>query len=210
MALRLNGSTGFVALEAPTSAGSNTISLPTSNGSANQYLKNGSTAGTLEFADLGDVGKVLQVIQDIKTDTSSHQSSSASFNTISGLSVTITPSSTSSKILIIDRLSTASASGQRYGIVPARGGSIITAAQADSAGSRTRVTTMVQGLGGNQPTEIGFVYLDSPGSTSALTYTVQCSAEGSQTVYVNRSETDTDNSAIYRGASTLTCIEVGP
>ena len=210
MALRLNGSTGFVALEAPTSAGSNTITLPTSNGSANQYLKNGSTAGQLEWGSLGDVGKVLQVIQDIKTDTSSHQSSNASFNTISGLSVTITPSSTSSKILVIARLSTASASGQRYGIVPARGGSIITAAQADAASNRIRVTTMVQGLGGNQPTEIGFVYLDSPGSTSALTYTIQCSAEGSQTVYVNRSETDTDANSIYRGASTLTCIEVGP
>lgn len=55
MALRLNGSTGFVALEAPTSAGSNTITLPTSNGSANQYLKNGSTAGELEWGDVSSL-----------------------------------------------------------------------------------------------------------------------------------------------------------
>ena len=50
MALKLAGSSsGFVALDAPASAGSNTLVLPTSNGSAGQVLKNGSTAGTLEF-----------------------------------------------------------------------------------------------------------------------------------------------------------------
>ena len=50
MTLRLNGSSsGFTEIDAPAAAGSNTLTLPTSNGSANQYLKNGSTAGTLEF-----------------------------------------------------------------------------------------------------------------------------------------------------------------
>jgi hypothetical protein len=50
MTLRLNGSSsGFTEINAPAAAGSNTITLPTSNGSANQVLKNGSTAGTLEF-----------------------------------------------------------------------------------------------------------------------------------------------------------------
>ena len=53
MTLRLNGSnSGFTEVKAPATAGSNTITLPTSNGSANQYLKNGSTAGALEFASL--------------------------------------------------------------------------------------------------------------------------------------------------------------
>lgn len=53
MTLRLNGSnSGFTEVKAPATAGSNTITLPTGNGSANQYLKNGSTAGTLEFATL--------------------------------------------------------------------------------------------------------------------------------------------------------------
>jgi len=53
MALRLNGSTsGFTELTAPAVAGSNTLVLPTSNGSADQALvTNGS--GTLSFADRG-------------------------------------------------------------------------------------------------------------------------------------------------------------
>lgn len=51
MSLKLNGSSsGFTELDAPAAAGSNKITLPTSNGSADQFLKNGSTAGTLEFA----------------------------------------------------------------------------------------------------------------------------------------------------------------
>ena len=57
MTLRLNGvNSGFTEVKAPATAGSNTLTLPTSNGSANQYLKNGSTAGALEFANLPDLG----------------------------------------------------------------------------------------------------------------------------------------------------------
>ena len=51
MTLRINGSTsGYTEIDAPAVAGSNTITLPTGNGSANQLLKNGATAGSLEFA----------------------------------------------------------------------------------------------------------------------------------------------------------------
>ncbi len=48
--VRLNGSTsGYSELSAPAVAGSNTLTLPTGAGSANQLLKNGSTAGALAF-----------------------------------------------------------------------------------------------------------------------------------------------------------------
>lgn len=51
MTLRLNGSTsGYTEIDAPAVAGSNTITLPTGAGSANQFLKNGATAGALAFA----------------------------------------------------------------------------------------------------------------------------------------------------------------
>jgi hypothetical protein len=49
--VRLTGATsGYTEITAPAVAGSNTITLPTGNGSANQLLKNGATAGSLEFA----------------------------------------------------------------------------------------------------------------------------------------------------------------
>ena len=48
--VRLTGTTsGFTELTAPAVAGSNTITLPSGNGSANQLLKNGATAGSLVF-----------------------------------------------------------------------------------------------------------------------------------------------------------------
>jgi hypothetical protein len=51
MTLRLNGATsGFTEIDAPAVAGSNTLLLPGSNGSAYQFLRNGATAGTTEFA----------------------------------------------------------------------------------------------------------------------------------------------------------------
>ena len=53
MTLRLNGSSsGYTEIDAPAAAGSNTLTLPTGNGSANQFIKNGSTAGTLEYSNM--------------------------------------------------------------------------------------------------------------------------------------------------------------
>ena len=52
-AIRLNGTTsGYTELTPPAVAGDNTVTLPSSNGSANQFLKNGSTAGTLEWSSM--------------------------------------------------------------------------------------------------------------------------------------------------------------
>ena len=48
--VRLNGSTsGYSELSAPAVAGNITLTLPTGTGSANQFLKNGATAGALAF-----------------------------------------------------------------------------------------------------------------------------------------------------------------
>jgi hypothetical protein len=50
--LRLNGSTsGYTEIDAPAVAGSNTLVLPTGAGSAYQVIRNGATAGSLEFTD---------------------------------------------------------------------------------------------------------------------------------------------------------------
>jgi hypothetical protein len=52
MPVRLSGSTsGYTELAAPATAGNNSITLPTSNGNAYQIVRNGATAGSLEYAD---------------------------------------------------------------------------------------------------------------------------------------------------------------
>ena len=67
MSLRLNGSTsGYTEIDAPAIAGNNTLVLPTTNGAANQLLKNGSTPGVLEYAlttldSSGNLGSVASL-----------------------------------------------------------------------------------------------------------------------------------------------------
>ena len=52
MTIRLNGSiSGYTEIDAPANAGSNTLLLPTGAGSAYQVVRNGATAGSLEFTD---------------------------------------------------------------------------------------------------------------------------------------------------------------
>jgi len=63
MTLRLNGSTsGYVEIDAPAAAGSNTLVLPTNNGSSGQYLQTNGSGGlswqtvtnTFGFTSLGE------------------------------------------------------------------------------------------------------------------------------------------------------------
>lgn len=98
MTLKLNGSSsGYTAIDAPAAAGSNTLTLPANNGSANQYLKNSGTAGVLEFAALS-AGKILQVVS--ATDAQKTNSND-SYVDIYDSNVAITLASTSNKVLCL-------------------------------------------------------------------------------------------------------------
>jgi len=66
MTLRINGSTsGYAEIDSPAVGGNNTIVLPSGNGSANQLLKNGATAGTLEYASVTADGTALGSVASI-------------------------------------------------------------------------------------------------------------------------------------------------
>ena len=95
MALKLAGSSsGFVALDAPASAGSNTLVLPADNGSNGEFLKtNGS--GALDWATAGG-GKVLQYVHE----ESSTVVETSGASEIEVIDATITPASSSNKILV--------------------------------------------------------------------------------------------------------------
>ena len=72
MTLRLNGSnSGFTEVKAPATAGSNTLTLPTSNGSANQVLKNSGTAGALEFAAINRIKRVYSTEVNVNSGVTS-------------------------------------------------------------------------------------------------------------------------------------------
>jgi hypothetical protein len=153
----------------------------------------------------GGGGKVLQVVSTIKTDTFS-QSSTSTLTDITGLSVSITPSSNTSKVFVIAHIGVSDVSaGSGLGFALIRGSTKIGAG--DTAGSRN--TVIAGGLyDPERANPIAFSYLDSPSTTSSTTYKIQM-YNNNATGYVNRTHTDSDSAAYPRGSSTITVWEIG-
>jgi len=159
-------------------------------------------------------GKVLQVVSTTKTDT---QSIAGTTDT-DVLTASITPSSTSSKILIMLDLNISNVqtgtetAGRRYGYAKLyRDTTQI--AMGDSSGSRTQVwfssNTVDVSNDGHRMAQSSGSYLDSPSSTSSITYKVKCANYATDaTVMINRTGPDSDGTFTHRGASTLTLMEI--
>ena len=84
------------------------IAAPSSNPAADRTLLLPSNADST-IDTLARAGNILQVKQTVKTDT--FTMTGTTFTDVTGLSVTITPSSSSSKVLIIPSLSIAAKKG---------------------------------------------------------------------------------------------------
>ena len=153
-------------------------------------------------------GKVLQVVSAVKTDTAS--TTSTTFVT-TGLEVSITPSATSSKILIIATpyfggiVATGATSG--WGSCLLRDTTELNLGDAMSA--RTRYGADGRSQSGNNTTGMAMSYLDSPSSTSSITYKVAYrNASTTNTLYLNRSWDATDNASFGTASSTITVMEI--
>lgn len=151
-------------------------------------------------------GFLHRVVSDTKTDTFS--TTSTSFVTISGLSATISPRSTASKILVICDLSCWTQNSQGGFVQLMRGSTAIYIG--DSASNRTR--NSFAGLyshnsPGNETNQCTAVFLDSPSTTSSTTYSVRCKTLSNKIV-VNRSNDDQDTGDMARHSSSITLIEV--
>jgi hypothetical protein len=148
---------------------------------------------------------IVQVLSTTKTDTFSTTSALAD---ITGLSVTITPASTSSKILVMVQCHIVGTNaGVRLQLV--RGATAI--CEGDAAGSRNQAS-MAGLYAPSSPTQYGaganhFHFLDSPNTTSATTYKVQGGVQ-SGTAYVGQLSYDLDNINSTRVPSTITVMEI--
>jgi len=180
---------------------SNVISVPTGH--------------SLNVADAGALiapGHIIQVVSTTKTDTFSASITGGSTASVTGLSATITPSSTSSKILIMVSLNGARNDGGTgeadVAFQISRDGTSV--GSGDAAGSRPGVVSMLDLDPASNASrgQIYGQYLDSPASTSALTYQVEYYARATDTYYVNRSPVDSDNIVHARSQSTITLMEV--
>lgn len=159
------------------------------------------TTGTLPKARL-PAGSVLQVVSTTKTDTFS--TASTSYTDITGLSVAITPTSATSKILV--HVSVVVGSNGIFAVQLLRGSTAI--GIADASGSHVQSSVASFTNSDANTTAIGaFMYLDSPATTSATTYKVQAITQGS-TNYVNRTINDINSIVGTRTASSITVMEI--
>jgi hypothetical protein len=142
-------------------------------------------------------GHVIQVKSATKDDT--FNTTSSSFTDITGLSVSITPSSTSNKVLVMVNIGThdftAAATGA-YQIV--RGSTAI------GVGSTSTAATMGMTINADRGEGHSMTFLDEPNTTAATTYKLQVRSPGSNTLYINERQGSTD----YRTISTITVMEV--
>jgi hypothetical protein len=202
--INLLGSTsGAITLQANAIAGTNTITLPASTGTV------ALTNTVLTSAQL-PAGSILQVVNAVKTDTFS-VAGAATFADVTGLSVSITPISATSKILIFVNLSLGTASGLAsfvYRLVR----NSTTICVGDAAGVRPQATGGFYSgdtSGGAAMASVSSMFLDSPATTSATTYKVQGASSTATTVYVNRTVDDRNTTGYdARLTSTITVMEV--
>jgi len=198
MPIKLNGAT----------SGSVELGVPDVVGSDVQNVLLPSTAGTLDR--LERAGNILQVKQTVKTNIFS--TTSDGFNDVTGLTVDITPTSSSSKILAMCFVNYGTASDDirlAARIVREEGGSDSVISQADADGSRTRSMWIGRHANLTGGTEhVNIQILDSPSTTNALTYKFQTGRIDSGTLIINDGRADSDTSSHARGISTITVMEV--
>ena len=165
----------------------------------------GQVLTAAQMNDLRGAFRVLQVVSTAKTDT--FTSSSTSFIDITGLSVSITPQSATSQILVFAQVSGA----EDVGVAAAVFRLMRDATAIDVgavAGSRNPVSGQFAPLNTNSIDTKPISFLDSPATTAATTYKIQGRMISAGTFYVNRSKTDTDSTSYFRTASTITVMEI--
>jgi hypothetical protein len=157
-------------------------------------------------------GKILQVVTVTKTDTFSTTSTTPV--DVTGLSVTITPASASSKVLVVATIPlghSASAVDQAAFAQLLRGSTEVF--RGDAAGSRTRAigATSVHATDWGHSWGIFHIaahFIDEPASASALTYKVQAWQSGGSGAFIGSSGVDADAVRYARVPSSLTVMEV--
>jgi len=152
---------------------------------------------------------VVQVKSTAKTST--FTTSSATFVDVTGLSVAITPTSASNKVLVIAQIAFGLGEADPFGHFKLSGGNT-SAYVGDLSGNRVRAVFggFFSPDGENCLLSGSIVFLDSPATTSATTYVVQARAGTAGSARVNVSSTNSDNASVTSGASSITVYEVTP
>jgi len=175
------------------------------------------TSGTIPTARItalpaGVGGKVLQIVQTVKVDAFSVSPSANTVYDVTGLSVSITPTSSSNKVFVMlqmNNVSSSSTGGPGVYTKILRDSTVLTSNT--SGGQADSFDSFCGGVGGGMANnerardKHHINFLDSPSTTSAITYKAQLVTGGSgYTVTVNRWGLNTDVGSV----STITAMEI--
>ena len=156
----------------------------------------------------GGGGGIVQVKSVTKTDP--FDTLSTSFTDITGLSVSITPKFSTSKILVTYHTNAAMEDIAHVGALRlVRDSTPIFVG--DAAGSRTRASNFVKNLSGGaiETHNYSGQILDSPATTSSVTYKIQgLTLVAGRQLNINKSYADTDGATQARTASSITVMEI--
>ena len=179
--------------------------LKISNAPTNGYFLSAQSGGSggMTWAEAGGGGKVLQVVSAIKTDRVQTTSTSA---TTTGLSVAITPSATSSKVLLLCNIGSAGNSGNNNRTYFAfNGGNTATFIGNAATGNECAAAFTTHRADYGQ-SSANMMYLDSPNTTSATTYSLYFWGDTGTTTLNGSHTVNAENG---NAASSITAIEIG-
>jgi hypothetical protein len=156
-------------------------------------------------------GSILQVVQEYRTSTFSETLAVGNFSS-AVMTASITPASTSNKILVLCtvHIATGSSTNGSQALIKRAGTGI---GLGDDPGDN-RVPCTGAGMGSaavnRMQSNVQMTVLDSPSSTSAVSYTahIKPGFNGTQIVYLNRENSDANTGGVGRSASSLTLIEI--
>ena len=166
--------------------------------------------GIIQSADFasGVGGKILQVKQTVKTDQ--FTSSAYAYTDVTGMSVSITPASASNKILINFELQVGGAANNYASFRLLRDSTHIGVSTVTHSNHRIGTTGSLSHENSYQLENTGLTFLDSPNTTSAITYKLQVSSYYNRTMSINHPTNTGNSSGSYTatGISTITAMEI--
>ena len=204
--------TAKIKLNAASGGGSFSLQAPSSSSNNRVFTIPDSADGTVLTTTNPKVGNIIQIVQAVKTDTFTH--STETFTDVTGLSVAITPSTTSNKILI-QYSGCMGGEQNRSGhirLVRVIGGTTTTnlfvgdqgatTAQARASSTCTHANTYyISAFSGE--------FLDSPSTTSSITYKLQlASGDEGTNQRIGRTHDNSNEFSRSKTPSSITVFEV--
>lgn len=199
---------GAITLRSSNTGTNYTHTIPAETGTV---ITSGATTRLIPAAAM-PVGSIIQVVQVVKTDTFSSTAGGNSPADITGMSASITPSSSSSKIIVNINVGFVGASSDTpVAFFLYRNGTKIY--YGDAAGVRPQssaATAHPFSSGDWRGSSLSFKYIDSPASTSSVTYKIGAGANGNGlTWHINRANRDNNGTTEdQRHASSIILMEI--